>query len=149
MHYDGHIRVRKRSLKRELKKQKEVVNRIRKAIENGRRRSFGTISESVIHRLVGMSVGRVKLRNFDKIEHEMCWKNGFKELTMNKYAVRQMKQLDRNRNKLYYDLDAELNKLKERGKENKEKLRRNRQIVDFNKPFSYYYQVLERKQLKK
>lgn len=146
LHYEGYIRVRKRSLKKELKKQKEVVNNIKKAIENGRRKGFGTIGESVIHRLVGMSVGRVELRNFDKIEHEMCWKNGFKELTMNKYAVQQMKQLDRNRNKLYYKLDAELRKPRE-AEEDTERRSRKRQLVDFNKPFSYYYQVLERKQL--
>jgi hypothetical protein len=94
LHYKGHIRVRKKSLKKEFKKQKEVVKKIESAIKENRRKSFGYISESVIHRLVGMSVGRVELRNFDKIENEMCWKNGFKELTMNKYAVQQMKQLN-------------------------------------------------------
>lgn len=147
LHYEGYIRVRKRSLKKELKKQKEVVNRIKKAIEKDRRKSFGTISESVIHRLVGMSVGRVELRNFDKIEHEMCWKNGFKKLTMNKHAVQQMKQLDKNRNKLYYDFSQYLKELEEKEGNVVNPNLKKRQIIDFNKPFSYYYQVLERKQL--
>jgi len=147
LHYEGHIRVRKKSLKKELRKQKEVVYRINKAIEKDRRKSIGTISESVIHKLVGMSVGRVELRNFDKIENEMCWKNGFKELTMNKYAVQQMKQLDRNRNKIYYKLDEKLKKLPKLEENEEETPGKRRQIVDFNKPFSYYYQVLERKQL--
>jgi retron-type reverse transcriptase len=149
LHFEGYIRVRKRSLKKELKKQKEVVNRIKKAIEKDRRKSFGTVSESLIHRLVGMSIGRVELRNFNKIEHEMCWKNGFKELSMNKYAVQQMKHLDRNRNKLYYKFEAELRKLRELEEASEEPPDRIRQIVDFNKPFSYYYQVLERKQIEK
>jgi len=146
LHYEGHIRVRKKSLKKELKKQKEVVSRIKRAIERDRRKSLGTIRESVIHRLIGMSVGRVELSNFNKIEHEMCWKNGFKELTMNKYSVQQMKHLDRNRNKLYYKLEAELLRLKQLELDKYEARTPQRKIVDFNKPFSYYYQVLERRQ---
>lgn len=59
INYEGEIRVRKRSLKKELQKQKEVVSNIKSAILKTRRKSFGTISESIIHRLVGMSVGRI------------------------------------------------------------------------------------------
>ena len=68
------------------------------------RKSKGSVTESVIHRLVGMSVGRVSLRNYKKVSNDLCWKNGFKELRPNRYSVQQIKQLDRNRNKLYYDL---------------------------------------------
>jgi hypothetical protein len=61
---------------------------------------------------------------------------------MNKYSVQQIKQLDRNRNKLYYNLIKEL---KEFETQNLKKPETNlRQIIHFNKPFSYYYQVLER-----
>lgn len=144
MNYRGGIRVRKRSLLKELKKQKEVVNAIKDAILKTRRKSFGTISESIIHRLVGMSVGRIELRNFHLSENEMCWKNGFRELKMNPHAVRQIKQLDRNRNKLYYDVLKFLDDLKEREGNIPNSDPTSRQIVDFNKPFSYFYQVLER-----
>ena len=94
LHYNGDIRVRKKSLEKELKKQKEIIAQITKAIKEGRRKSVRTVSESAIHRLVGMSVGRVTIKNFDKIENEFCWKNGFKELFINKYSVHQMKMLD-------------------------------------------------------
>lgn len=144
LHHEGHVRIRKASLAKELDKQKDVIYRIKKAIETERRKSLGTVSESVIHSLVGMSVGRVELKNFNNIEHEMCWNNGFKELTMNQYSIRQIKHLDRNRNKLYYKFDAELNEKRE-AEGSDEKPSKKRQIIDFNKPFSYYYQVLERK----
>ena len=66
------------------------------------RKNLGSVGESVIHSLVGMSVGRVQLKNFNTISNELCWNSGFKELTKNKYSIKQIKQLDRNRNKLYY-----------------------------------------------
>ncbi len=144
IHYEGHVRVRKKSFLKEIKKQKKVVDEVRKAVKYGMRKSKGSVTESVIHRLVGMSVGRVSLRNYKKVSNDLCWKNGFKELTPNRYSVQQIKQLDRNRNKLYYDL---LKNLQEPEIQKDTKLEsKPRQIVHFNKPFSYYYQILERKE---
>ena len=146
LHYQGHIRVRKSSLNKELSKQKRVVSKIREAIYNDRRKKLGTAPESAIHTLVGMSVGRVELKNFDNLKHELCWNNGFKELSENKYSVQQIKQLDRNRNKLYYKLADELDEKRKAEKQSdKDNSTPKRQIIEFNKPFSYYYQVLERK----
>lgn len=140
---EGNIRVRKKSLHKELKKQKEVVEEIEKAIENGMRKSPNSIKESVINRLIGMSVGRVNLENYEKVSNDMCWKNGFKELKPNKYSVSQIKQLDRNRNKLFYDLIKNIKEPKnEKGKLINSKAR---QIINYDKPFSYYYQIIERK----
>lgn len=147
MHNDGFIRVRKKSFKKELQKQCEVVEEIRNAVKYSMRKSKGSVTESAIHRLVGMSVGRVTLKNFDTVSNDLCWKNGFKELVMNKYSIQQIKQLDRNRSRLYYDLVKDL---KELDVEEKDKIESNpRQVVHFNKPFSYYYQVLERKENEK
>ncbi len=146
MHYQGHIRVRKSSIKKELSKQKKVVSKIREAIQNERRKKLGTAPESAIHTLVGMSVGRVELKNFDKLKHELCWNNGFKELTENKYSIQQIKNLDRNRNKLYYKFADELGEQRKAEKPSDDgDTTPKRQLIDFNKPFSYYYQVLERK----
>lgn len=147
IHYKGYIRVRRNSLKKELSKQYKIVVQIQDAIRKSRRVSSGTIAESAINRLLGMSVGRVKLWNFNKIESEMCWKNGFRELNRNKYSVKQIKQLDRNRNKLYSRLKKELKELcQESDEENlPRKNRKNSEIVKYEKPFSYYYQIMERK----
>jgi hypothetical protein len=144
--YLGNIRVRKRSLLKEQTKQKQVIQEITRAIHSRRRKNIGTIAESAIHRLVGMSVGRVSLRNYDTVESELCWESGFHELKLNKYSGLQMKQLDRNRNKLYYYF---LDVLKDReAKEGKIPIKTKlRKIVHFDKPFSYYFQILERKQI--
>lgn len=143
IHHEGHVRVRKKSFLKEIKKQEEVVDEIRNAVQHGIRKSKGSVTESVIHRLVGMSVGRVSLRNYEKVSNDLCWKNGFKELSPNKYSIQQIKHLDRNRNKLYYDLVKDLNETE--GDDNDKLDSKPRQIVHFNKPFSYYYQILERK----
>ena len=106
------------------------------------------IKESVINRLIGMSVGRVELWNYYEIETDMCWKKGFQELNNNKHTIRQLKQLDKSRNKLYRKLSTELaseEKSEEENKGNEIKKTPSRQIIDYKKPFSYYYQVLERK----
>ncbi len=143
MHHEGHVRVRKKSFLKELNKQKEVVEEIRKAVKHGMRKSKGSVTESAIHRLVGMSVGRVSLKNYSSVSNDLCWKNGFKELMPNKYSIQQIKQLDRNRNKLYYDF---IKDLKEQEEEDANKIEsKPRQIIHFNKPFSYFYQVIERK----
>jgi hypothetical protein len=141
--YEGNVRVRKKSFLKELNKQKEVIQNIRKAVKDGMRKSKGSVTESAIHRLVGMSVGRVSLKNYSSVSNDLCWKNGFKELIPNKYSIQQIKQLDRNRNKLYYGLVKDFEE-----QENEDALKiesKSRQIIHFNKPFSYYYQVIERK----
>lgn len=144
MHHEGHVRVRKKSFLKEINKQKEVVEEVRNAVKYKMRKSKGSVTESAIHRLVGMSVGRVSLRNYENVSNDLCWKNGFKELSPNKYSIQQIKQLDRNRNKLYYDLVKEL---KEHEEDDQNKFdSKPRQIIHFNKPFSYFYQILERKE---
>jgi hypothetical protein len=150
IHHKGNIRVRKKSLEKELKKQKKIVNEIEKAIELGQRKVKGYVIESAINRLIGMSVGRIGLNNFEEVSTDMCWKNGFKELSLNKNSTIQIKQLDRNRSKLYYDLlksVKNLEKEKEDGEEEND-IERKRQIIFYDKPFSYYYQVLERSKSK-
>jgi hypothetical protein len=142
LHYEGYSRVRKKSLLKEIKKQNEVVEEVRKAVITGMRKSKASVTESAIHRLVGMSVGRVSLKNYNIVSNDLCWKIGFKELRPNKYSIEQIKQLDRNRNKIYYALLKDLQE-PEIDKDNKIESK-SRQIIHFNKPFSYYYQIIER-----
>lgn len=139
INYLGDIRVRKKSLEKELQKQKTIINEIKNAIKVGMRKPKGTATESAINRLIGMSVGRIGLDNFDEVSTDLCWKNGFKQLTINEHSTRQIKQLDRNRSKQYYKL---LNEIKEPELEPTEQ--DDRQIIKYNKPFSYFYQILER-----
>jgi hypothetical protein len=99
IHYTGDLRVRKSSLNKEKKKQREVVSQIINAIKKGKRKNDGTIFESAVNRLIGMSVGRLNLTNFHCIDHEMCWVSGFIKLNDNKHLRAQLKDLDRYRAK--------------------------------------------------
>lgn len=142
MDYLGNIRVRKKSLVKELSKQKTIIREIKNAVKVGMRKPKGTATESAINRLIGMSVGRIGLDNFDEVSTDMCWKNGFRELTVNPHSIRQIKQLDRNRSKHYYKLlkeieEPELELDDDDGKEIRE-------YVKYDKPFSYYHQIIER-----
>jgi hypothetical protein len=104
IHYSGDLRVRKSSLKKEKKKQKEIVTQILNAVKEGKRKNDGTIYESAANRLIGMSVGRVTMKNFNSIENDMCWVNGFVKLSDNRHLRAQLKDLDRYRAKQMYRL---------------------------------------------
>lgn len=138
----GNIRVRKKSLVKELSKQKTITREIKNAVKIGMRKPKGTATESAINRLIGMSVGRIGLDNFDEVSTDMCWKNGFRELTVNPHSIRQIKQLDRNRSKHYYKLLKEIENPELELDEDDEKEKR--KYVKYDKPFSYFHQIIER-----
>lgn len=142
MDYLGNIRVRKKSFVKELSKQKTIIREIKNAVKIGMRKPKGTATESAINRLIGMSVGRIGLDNFDEVSTDMCWKNGFRELTVNPHSIRQIKQLDRNRSKHYYKLLKEIEDPELELDEDDEKEKR--KYVKYDKPFSYFHQIIER-----
>lgn len=142
MDYLGNIRVRKKSLIKELSKQKTIIREIKNAVKIGMRKPKETTTESAINRLIGMSVGRIRLDNFDEVSTDMCWKNGFRELTVNPHSIKQIKQLDRNRSKHYYKLLKEIENPELELDENDGKEKR--KYVRYDKPFSYFHQIIER-----
>lgn len=144
VHFEGAIRVRKSSLKKEINKQKEVVRVINKAIQKDNKRARnGTIIESAMNRLNGMSVGRIQLWNHPMVEADMCWVNGFKKLNYNSVLKGQLRSLDKNKNHQIARLKKEVSKFKD--PEPEEGIERpNRKLVYYGKPFSYHYQVLKK-----
>lgn len=120
IHYSGNLRVRKSSLAKEKKKQKEVVTQILNAVESGKRKNDGTIRESAANRLIGMSVGRVTMKNFDILENDMCWVNGFIKLSDNRHLRAQLKDLDRYRAK---QMSRLINTIKEIGQDESKRSR--------------------------
>lgn len=146
IHFDNLLRVRKSSLKKELKKQKEIVTQILRNTKSQRRPNIknATIIESATKKMLGMSIGRGSLWNMNKIEHEMCWAKGYSEINDNKYSRKQLKLLDWNRNHQLKKLQKELNKFDDRKVPSNEN-KKNREIVYYGKPFSYFYHLLEKK----
>lgn len=149
IHYQGHLRVRKSSLLKEMKKQYKVVGDLKLILKDPHCRSTeNTIYESVANRLIGMSVGRVNLWNYTTIKNEMCWASGYRLLTNNKYARIQLKRLDCSRNRLLLKLRNKINKMQESElsdePDEKEKFKSKEQIY-YGYPFSYFHQTLKGK----
>lgn len=147
MHYQGHIRVRKSSLLKEMKKQFKVVGDLKLILKDPHCRSGkGSIYESINSRLIGMSVGRVTLWNYKHIPNEMCWVSGYRLLTDNKYARIQLKRLDSSRNRLLLKLRNMMTKIQtdedsqQRPEDGNQKLS---EPIYYGAPFSYYYQALK------
>jgi hypothetical protein len=137
----GDVRVRKPSLAKEMQKQYETVREVLNAINGSPRVSHKTIFESVANRLIQMSVGRVRMHNYQIAENELCWVNGFEALNDNKYSRIQMKRLDACRSSLLRRLRRKLKTIGEAEDIPKSKPR---QIIYYGKSFSYYYHVIEK-----
>jgi hypothetical protein len=144
--YDGMVRIRKKSLAKELDKQNQVVlktiNSIRykdkEKLSQNSRRSSGQIKFRVEQRLISMSVGRVSLYNYKNQTPQLSWTVGFEKLNKNAIIEKQLKCLDRNRTKKLKKLSQKLRKLKmdNNGKPTKEGY--------FGSPFSYHNFILNK-----
>lgn len=142
INYKGETRIRKRSLKKEMEKQKKVVTSIIKRIYKAKNARNNTIYRSALEKLNGMSVGRIKLYNYKNCENKICWVDGFQSLNFNKFSKIQLRTLDRNKyrhlNILKHKLDFETKK--------SDPNENNEDILQMKKPFSYYFQAGEKKQ---
>lgn len=101
--FDGLIRIRKSSIIKELKKQREECNTIIESLRFGNshmnvlsKKSKKQQVFAVLNRLISMSVGRIRLFNLSG-KQSLCWANGFKALTLNTTTLYQLKMLDRAR----------------------------------------------------
>jgi hypothetical protein len=140
----GEIRVRKKSLKKEKDKQKKLIDNVISAISDGNLRSSkNTVIESALNRLIGMAVGRVELWNYKDCKNDMCWAKGFNLLNNNIHSRVQVKSLDRSRKKNLMRLYKALNTINDSDVKKKNK-KIDRQIIFYGKPFSYFYQVIEK-----
>ena len=97
--YDGTLRVRKSSLIKEKHKIRSLTQHTLSILKNGKRKSDDMILESISNKLVGMSVGRVNMKNHKISDNEMCWVNGFTLLHDNPNLRIQLKRLDHYRSK--------------------------------------------------
>jgi hypothetical protein len=112
---EGATRVRKSSLNKEMQKQHNVVRETLEAIKNNSHRvNYKSIYESVVKRLIGMSVGRIQLWNYSTAPNDLCWAKGFNLINDNKYSRVQLKRLDCCRNTLLKKLQKAISKLEDK-----------------------------------
>lgn len=122
INFDGKIRVRKKTIIKETKKQ---VAETEKVIANlGKLKHYQTVKNhhsrwskrqiisSLEHRLISMSVGRIKIYNHkNPLQQGLCWTNGFKTLKRNRIVSKQLRYLDRRRNHQIIRLKNSLKKI--------------------------------------
>lgn len=111
--YDGTLRVRKSSLIKEKHKIRSLTQHTLSILKNGKRKSDDMIIESISNKLVGMSVGRVSMKNHKVSDNEMCWVNGFTLLHDNPNLRNQLKRLDHYRSKHLSRFKKKLEKIPE------------------------------------
>jgi hypothetical protein len=141
---NGDIRIRKKSLKKEKDKQNELINDVITAIKNDNlKTSKNTVIESTYKRLNGMSVGRVELWNHKNYKNDMCWVKGFNLLNNNKYSRIQVRSLDKSKKKALVKLYKYLGRLDDSHISSKTNEIEKEKIF-YGKPFSYFYQAIER-----
>ena len=144
---DGCIRIRRKSLNNEIKKQRKYAAGLFEKLNGLKRVDNDTINASITNHLINMSVGRTTLWNAEHIEHELCWINGFRGLNDNPYARRQVKRLDKCRNNTIQIATKRFEKQKLSNEDietyksgSKKKDERQIGAVRFyGKPYSYYY----------
>lgn len=107
--YDGLVRVRSKSIKKELKKQVSETDKIIEVVRKTPRINKLAIKFRLQQRLISMSVSRFK---FGSSNISMCWCAGFKVLKSNPNVTNQIRRLDRNREKQINRIELYLDKVK-------------------------------------
>lgn len=107
--YDGLVRVRNKSIKKELEKQVSETDRIINVVKKAPRINKRAIRFRLQLRLISMAVSRFK---FGSTNISMCWCAGFRVLKNNPNVTNQIRSLDRNREKQIKRLQLFLNKIK-------------------------------------
>lgn len=122
INFNGKIRVRKKTIIKETKKQvfetEKIIRSLGKTsyyqnIKNEHSRwSKKQIKFSLHQRLISMSVGRIKIYNHkNPLQQGLCWTNGFKMLKNNKIVSKQLKYLDSRRRIQLKRLHFAINKI--------------------------------------
>ena len=149
MRRDGVIRIRRKSFRKELDKQRDVV--FEKLLDKirGERVSDGSLIGSLERKLVSMSVGKIAVWNAEFAESEMCWAAGFRELEMNPVLKKQLRELDRHRGMMLSAAARRINRMQEGSEELERKdvkqLGGEKNPDSRGKVHSYYYQFERKK----
>jgi hypothetical protein len=140
---DGLIRVRPRSLNKELNKQAELATRTLSILQLSDLRSKGEnhISKSgnqIVFRLrqkmISMSVGRIRLHAPQHGPSQMCWASGFKVLYDHPHIRSQLRLLDGGRER---QLARVRKAVRTVHKKNAKSVFRDNNIRFYGRPFSY------------
>lgn len=147
--YDGVIRVRKSSLKKEAVKQENEAKKVLAAlnavrlhdINRNSRKSLRQQLFSLEARFLAMSIGKRTIYNYKTKASSLCWAVGFKALKRNATSSNQMRYLDSRRSRQLFVLKRKLVSLT-RTTEGADV--KNNATRYFGHPFSYSYFLRDR-----
>lgn len=148
VNWEGDTRIRQSSIRKEIKKQYEKRIEVEHLLDKraGRNPQWTQqyICNSVHKRMIGMSVGRVQIWNYQDFDNCYSWSKAFTELTDNPWAKAQLRQLDQHRNQQMRLLRRFVRKL-DYGevKPSTDPHEHTDAVWYYGKPFSYYGQVLK------
>ena len=136
--YDNLLRIRKKSIEKELKKQVKETDEIINVI-NRRKRS--TINKKAIvfrlqQRLISMAVGRIQANNKSS---KMCWSAGFNVIRENNCIKSQFSKLDKNRDRQIYRMVRFINTIDTPFSVSAKKVK---QLKYYGPRYSYYNQFI-------
>ena len=144
----GDTRIRRSSVRKEIKKQYDKKVEIEHLFLSRRERkprwSKQYILNSLHKRLIGMSVGRVPIWNYKTFQNDCSWAKAFTELSDNQWSRAQLKLLDQHRNQMMAQISRKLDNLNYSDIRPSDLSERNSALWYFGKPFSYYGQVLKK-----
>lgn len=149
VNWKGNLRIRRASFKRQIAKQNKIVNELLVPYARNKtpRYCAGTIKASLVSRLIGMSVGRVKLWDYQDNPNVHSWMSAFSILDENPWSAKQLKALDRHRQVVIARANKKLLSIKCTNKKKGNNPRENqRERFIYNAcPFSYYGQCFKYK----
>ncbi len=148
VNWGGDTRIRRSSLRKEIKKQyekkMEIVHLLGSNSSRNPQWSKQYICNSVHKRLIGMSVGRVQIWDYKNFDNYYSWAKAFTELTDNKWARAQLRLLDRHRNLMMKQLSKFTLDLNYQDIKPSDRREHTDALWYYGKPYSYYGQVLKR-----
>lgn len=147
MNFQGNLRVRKSTIKKEVNKQISETQKVLKALGKFNRRLIVKsenarlpsrhISFRLAQKLISMSVGRVKIHSHKKpSEQGLCWTNGFKMLNHNRITSQQLRYLDKRRNMQLIRIKREIAKINKTAKQSQ--YPEHMKSIFFGSAFAYY-----------
>lgn len=148
VNWEGDTRIRKSSLKKEIRKQYEKRVEIEHLLGKmgGRQPQWDKafIRSSVYKRMIGMSVGRVPIWSYKEFDNKFSWAKAFTELTDNRWSRAQLRLLDKHRVLMIKRLGRFLEELAYENVKPADKKAQRDALWFYGKPFSYYGQVLKK-----
>ena len=148
INWEGDTRIRRSSVRKEIRKQYEKKMEIDRLLTGRRKRnpqwSRQYIMNSLQKRLIGMSVGRANLWDYKTFGNDCSWAKAFTELTYNRWSSKQLRLLDSHRNRMMSQIAKKLDTLDYSDIRPSDTKERSNALWFFGKPFSYYGQVFKK-----